>query len=648
MYTLAKMFHFVRSIWFLLCLGHVVQGQFGSTADTPILLDGGLDDATVDDVSFNSGGTISVNGWTVIVPANMLVTFPNAFVPWPEFVAQKDAFIGFEVNVAGNIVNGSGAALAAQIYLLQYGLEFNQGYITAVNYDGSLQIQDGPLIRVNDPNGVFGAAAAPIPFFVADDESPSITAFSGFPMCIPRSEYDILCPLSNRPDGGIGARSFQAPDPLVAAPFLVGDFISYSGVKTSNGEIAAYEVVTENLAITTTGAPSFIRVEEALVGVYTSNTNAEIQETRFIGYTSDPNAVVSISALILDPCTGVASEQNVGVGELRPDAGGRNKFTARIDGTTAVNYAREYRLSASTGTVLTKNGFLAGQYVNPVATWVQPENLNPSLPPIPNEFSRMTHLTRGIGIDPDTGRLFGPLTPFPQSAVDIFDTSACPSVANNASRPIPIVQAAISLGDDSITSSTTTQLFVRAGDVIVLSGSQANPNINESTLTYDWGLISDASPGTTDDLSSVQLSEDNKTYSVSFSPNAPVGDYIFELNITAKSTSNSSYILPASGTTNVTITLFNGFDTVKVTAVTWTSTQSGTVGVTCTSNYWVDSVVGMTVAVPLDKATGAQIMSPTPPNSGTWAFSARSAPQPGTVVCSSRLGGFATQVGQTT
>lgn len=42
-----------------------------------------------------------VNGWTVIVPANMLVTFPNAFIPWPEFVAQKDKFIGFEVNVSG-------------------------------------------------------------------------------------------------------------------------------------------------------------------------------------------------------------------------------------------------------------------------------------------------------------------------------------------------------------------------------------------------------------------------------------------------------------------------------------------------------------------------------------------------------------------
>lgn len=313
-----------------------------------------------------------------------------------------------------------------------------------------------------------------------------------------------------------------------------------------------------------------------------------------------------------------------------------------------MDYAREYRLDASTGTVLTKNGFLAGQYVTPVEIWVQPENLNPSLPPIPNEFSRFTHLTRGIGIDPETGNFFGPLTPFPQSAVPTFDTTACPSVANNESRPIPVIEAAISLDDDSTTSSTTSQLFVRAGDVFVLSGSQVNPDINDDASTYNWGLVSDASPGTLDDLSSIQLSEDNKTYSVAFSTTAPVGDYIFELTINSTVNSNSTVNQSSNGTTNVTITLFNGADTVKVTAVTWTSTQSGTVGVVCTSNYWVDSAIGMTVQVPLDKATGAQVMSATPPNSGTWAFSSRSAPTPGTVVCSSRLGGFATQVGVTT
>lgn len=42
---------------------------------------------------------MTVNGWTVTVPANFFVTFPNLFVPWPDFVAQKNSFIGFEVDV---------------------------------------------------------------------------------------------------------------------------------------------------------------------------------------------------------------------------------------------------------------------------------------------------------------------------------------------------------------------------------------------------------------------------------------------------------------------------------------------------------------------------------------------------------------------
>lgn len=234
------------------------------------------------DDTYNSAGTITVNGWTVDVPQNMMVTFPNLFVPWPEFVSQKDLFLGFEVNVAGNVVNGT--SIAAQIYLWEFATELSQGYISEINFDGTMQIQNGPVIRVNDPNGVFGAASdGGVPFFKADDESPSITAFSGFPMCIPRSEDDELCPASNRPVDSFF--NFQAPDPLVMVPFAVGDFVTYSGVKNAAGEIVCYEIVAMNVEVTTTGNPSYVRVEEALVGVYSDNANAEIQETR-VSWTS--------------------------------------------------------------------------------------------------------------------------------------------------------------------------------------------------------------------------------------------------------------------------------------------------------------------------------------------------------------------------
>jgi hypothetical protein len=68
--------------------------------DVPIFLTGALIDATATDDSYNTGGTISVNGWVVNVPKNMIVTFPAAYVPWKDFVANKTAVMGFEVTVS--------------------------------------------------------------------------------------------------------------------------------------------------------------------------------------------------------------------------------------------------------------------------------------------------------------------------------------------------------------------------------------------------------------------------------------------------------------------------------------------------------------------------------------------------------------------
>lgn len=81
----------------------------------------------------------------------------------------------------------------------------SSGFIESLNYtDGSMQIRNGPLLRINDPNGVFSVGYQGDEFMTADDQSPSITSFSGFPMCIPRNETDPLCPLSNRPFNGQG------------------------------------------------------------------------------------------------------------------------------------------------------------------------------------------------------------------------------------------------------------------------------------------------------------------------------------------------------------------------------------------------------------------------------------------------------------
>lgn len=100
------------------------------------------------------------------------------------------------LQVVGNQING--VPIAAQIFVNEFALEFNQGHIESINYDGSIKIVNGPVIRLNDPNAVFSAGYS-YPFMVVDDVNPSVTSFSGFPMCVPRSANDTLCPMSQRP-----------------------------------------------------------------------------------------------------------------------------------------------------------------------------------------------------------------------------------------------------------------------------------------------------------------------------------------------------------------------------------------------------------------------------------------------------------------
>lgn len=184
---------------------------------------------------------------------------------------------GYEVTVFGNVVNGE--PRAAQILMSAgFSLREGMGYIESLTTD-TMKIRGGPTVRLNDPNGVFGKASNGAPFFPVDDESPSVTAFTGFPMCLPRSDNDDKCPQSNRPDG---ATSFAAPDPLKMVPFRVGDFITYAGLSSGN-EILAYEVSATNVQVTTSASdtvPNYIMVEDALVGVFDPANNVEIADLR--------------------------------------------------------------------------------------------------------------------------------------------------------------------------------------------------------------------------------------------------------------------------------------------------------------------------------------------------------------------------------
>jgi hypothetical protein len=117
-------------------------------------------------------------------------------------------------QVVGNFVGADGP-IAASVSIAQFATQGSVGFISQVNNDGTINIKDGPTIRINDPNAVYSVGYTGAPFLTADDESPSISSFSGFPMCVPRKADDPLCPASNRPDvGGSKQGTIAAPNPM--------------------------------------------------------------------------------------------------------------------------------------------------------------------------------------------------------------------------------------------------------------------------------------------------------------------------------------------------------------------------------------------------------------------------------------------------
>lgn len=192
--------------------------------------------------------------------------------------------------------------MVAQVQLYEFFEGLASGFIESLDYaDGSMKIQNGPTVRIADRNAVFSVGNSAVPFMNADDQSPSISSFSGFPMCIPRSETDPLCPLTNRPFAGPGTLLVDlphpyrwdnivyilklyfllstAPDPLVMAPFQVGDFVTFTGFRRGS-EVVAFSIVAQNVQINTLGDIVYIRMELGLLGIDNPSANAEIAESR--------------------------------------------------------------------------------------------------------------------------------------------------------------------------------------------------------------------------------------------------------------------------------------------------------------------------------------------------------------------------------
>jgi hypothetical protein len=579
---------------------------------------------------YNAGGDIMVNNWEVEVPKNLIVQFPVVWAPFRELC--NAGALGFETTVVGNIVNGK--VLAGQISVAQrFGLEGSQGYISAINADGTLQISGrGPKVRINDPDGLFGPQFEGQRYWIADTASPSVTSFSGFPMCIPYSGNTEKCRLSNR----LNSQSFSPPDPLSMVPFKVGDFIEYSGLKVGGNEILASSIVCISLHITTQAGdnvPNYIRVEDMLVGVPDNAANVEFADIRVIGFLSScAGAVVTISAIEVDPCTGKETYRSIGTATPKQET--RCKWEARIAPQAQAPFTREYRITTNTPVKETKDGIQAGQFIAAVSEWIFPEVDVPGTNPPPYPFNDIRGLVQGDFLD---GKQYGPLSPFPGpnppapsktcSPADIPDPNATPTPSSTPNPDAPQIAPIV------VISGFTSAL--RVGTDIVLSGSNTATGLSDSDLNFNWTQTSPSTP-------SISLSNANSARATFLAPKVSTEtSFTFSLLISQKSNSTNRSNATVTFKINPTIN-----DTVTMETYTWESRQSGSIAVTCSSNVRNGDNKSMTLVLNGSTRRTMVAVSGSP---GKWTYSARDTPRPSNLKCVSDLKGeSAVRVGTAT
>jgi hypothetical protein len=334
----------------------------------PFDIFGFIDAATVTPEAdgFSGGGTITVNGTTIVVPKHTLLQMPAFALTWQELFAKAPAPYGpaqsglakadtptpnttYEVHVQGNRVvqGGKEQYIAGLVFIAQQSLNNGAGFINYID-EGTGEIRvggkigdanSGARVFINDPAGRFAPARGDDTRFTIDEDNPTVRSETGYPMCVPHglNENGVdTCPQSNRPrDGAAYATTFTmdaTPDwsfmvpngtptngtnPLLMAPFEVGDYVTYNGnlAADDTGEFVLAHTVIANVGIFTQPGtqPTYVAIDVMLLGVAGQPIPFLPQEatvrTRIEGFTTDPSSYVMLSAIDVDPCTGQQVER---------------------------------------------------------------------------------------------------------------------------------------------------------------------------------------------------------------------------------------------------------------------------------------------------------------------------------------------------
>ena len=452
--------------------------------------------------------TIVLNGQSITLPANTVITYPATFLTPYESFAYNPLCKGavnstsctetglaiqdtnrlpdnlkpahYEASIKGNVIYdaaGSPQRIAGLVSITQEDLNNGEGFINFIDYatgeirvGGDIGVLNGARLKINDPFGRFGRVNGPYGDsgadtqdvrFAVDDGNPTITAETGYPLCIPRTvAVDPLCPETNRPTTGanivgtavpahMGAFSMPpAPgvvnpnyglpagfpatvggtDPRQQAPLEVGDYIIYAGTQAvdnngPNGSKSTYvsaHTITANLGIYTTPGtdPAYVTQEVSIVGVGVTNGNAAPAEGRelfkIVGFTTDVARPIDTGMVQVDPCDGTEGFRNITTqfanGSALDPTGkalanvplGRFRTTF-LKGTALATpmrpAAKEIRVQIQ-GSLdpVVANGLTSGQYQAPVSEYIFAENLGfGGLPIVPNNLEDFPFLSLGHG-----------------------------------------------------------------------------------------------------------------------------------------------------------------------------------------------------------------------------------------------------------
>jgi hypothetical protein len=229
-----------------------------------------------------SGGTMTVGGQVIILPANLLINLPNDYQTLQQlFVNAPPACLalgesglakgdrcneratGAQATILANRTD-SGNVIAGQVDIFK-ALESVTGTITYINYtDGYFRVNGnapgdsttGVMVRVNDPpvgNPALGrhtvqsglgcavgntVNCSPDVRFKVDPDNYTFAYITGYPACIPTTangQNDPNCPATNRPAiADITSNNPPAAPPVAAdsrhfAPLKLGDSVKADG-----------------------------------------------------------------------------------------------------------------------------------------------------------------------------------------------------------------------------------------------------------------------------------------------------------------------------------------------------------------------------------------------------------------------------------